>query len=88
MPGPAPPRPAPSPSQVGKGLFHRPSFPHTSVKLPLSCFPGSSQLNVRKRSGSMGASSSGKPITVTLPPAGGGSQLKAGEAGGEKKRLM
>lgn len=67
------------PSQVGNGLSHCPSLPHISTELPFRYIPGPSQLNVRKRSGSMGLSFSGKPFTITRPSVGGGLQLKAEE---------
>lgn len=68
------------PSHVGNGLSHWPSFPHTSSELPFSCFPGTSQLNVRKRSGRMAWLLSGSPLTTTCPSSGGRSHVKAEKA--------
>ena len=65
------------PSQEGNGLSHFPSLPHISIELPFRYVPGFSHLKLRKRSGSMGPSLSGKPFIFIRPFAGGGSQLKA-----------
>lgn len=65
------------PSHVGNGLSHWPSFPHTSSELPFRRFPGTSQLNLRKRSGRMAWLFSGSPLTTTSPSSGGRSHVKA-----------